>query len=301
MSKTDSDSVFKFIAGGSAGILAKSLVAPIDRVKFLFMGTVRHFNLKSLYKELFRIHNEEGLRSFWKGNLAQLLRVFPYSGIVIPNQQFSVYDRVEKLLANHLNDSSAKKALKKFISGSAAGTAAVLVTYPFDVMRTRLAYQTTGQVYKGIFHGFYTIFANEGPQTLFRGIVPTVTGVSLYGGTTFCIFFSLKQWAPDASKTEIFCYGSFAGLAGQIVAYPFDVVRKRMLAHGFIEKVSNWKATEGGQKMEGTWSYFRMIWKHEGVKGLLKGITLNFVKAPVMLGTVHLINHLINKSADRDY
>ena len=82
MSKTDYDSAIKFFAGGCAGIFAKSMIAPIDRVKFLFMGTMRKFNIPSLYKELGRIWVEEGLRSFWKGNLAQIIRVFPYSGIV---------------------------------------------------------------------------------------------------------------------------------------------------------------------------------------------------------------------------
>ena len=77
------DSLLKFFSGGCAGVIAKTIVAPIDRVKFLFMGTVRKFNLHSLRFEIKRIMVQEGLRSFWKGNLVQLIRVFPYSGIVI--------------------------------------------------------------------------------------------------------------------------------------------------------------------------------------------------------------------------
>ena len=77
------DSVLKFFSGGCAGVIAKTLVAPIDRVKFLFMGTVRDFNLHSLKFEIKRIKVQEGVRSYWKGNLVQLMRIFPYSGIVI--------------------------------------------------------------------------------------------------------------------------------------------------------------------------------------------------------------------------
>jgi Mitochondrial carrier protein len=82
-SKKDYESVLKFISGGVAGMIAKTIVAPIDRTKFLFMGTIRHFTIQSLLQELKRIKIEEGIKSYWKGNLAQLLRVFPYSGIVI--------------------------------------------------------------------------------------------------------------------------------------------------------------------------------------------------------------------------
>ena len=156
-------------------------------------------------------------------------------------------------------------------------------------------------MYNGIIHGFYTMLVKEGPSTFFRGIVPTLAGVSLYGGTTFCIFFSLKNAFKDAGKIEIFMFGSFAGLAGQIVAYPFDVVRKRMLAHGFIEKVSTYQSSAKGEKLNNMTSYFKMIWKYEGIKGLLKGFSLNFVKAPIMLGTVHLTNHLITKSLDEGH
>ena len=83
MSRTDYDSVLKFVSGGFAGMIAKTAVAPIDRVKFLFMGTIRDFTAKTLHSELKRILAEEGVKSFWKGNLAQIIRVFPYSGMVL--------------------------------------------------------------------------------------------------------------------------------------------------------------------------------------------------------------------------
>lgn len=82
MSSPDYDSILKFVSGGLAGMIAKTAVAPIDRVKFLFMGTIRNFTAITMKSELKRIFIEEGMRSFWKGNLAQLIRVFPYSGTV---------------------------------------------------------------------------------------------------------------------------------------------------------------------------------------------------------------------------
>lgn len=187
------------------------------------------------------------------------------------------------------------------MSGSLAGTAAVMFTYPFDVIRTRLAYQTTIKLYNGITHGFYTMLRDEGIGSLFKGITPTVLGVGIYGGITFSIFFTLKNAFVNASKTEIFLFGSFAGLAGQIISYPFDVVRKRMLAKGFIEQVSLFQSSFKDEHPKSVWSYLKMIYRYEGVRGLMKGVSLNFIKAPVMLGTVHLVNDIIHKHLNEDY
>ena len=64
------------------------------------------------------------------------------------------------------------------------GFVAVAFTYPLDVVRTRLAFQVTGEhVYLGIRHAFHTIFHKEGGvKALYRGIVPTILGMAPYAG-----------------------------------------------------------------------------------------------------------------------
>ena len=147
----------------------------------------------------------------------------------------------------------------------------------------------------------YTMAFKERTTAMFRGISPTLFGMAIYGGTTFSIFFTLKNSVQAPSHLQVFAFGAIGGLLGQILSYPFDVVRKRMLAIGFIEKVSDFKSSyDGDKKIYGMRGVFRTIWKHEGYRGLLKGLSLNFVKAPIMLGTVHLSNHIINKELDRE-
>ena len=188
-----------------------------------------------------------------------------------------------------------------FVSGSIAGSAAVFFTYPFDVIRTRLAYQTTKKVYNGMLHAMYVMVFKEKTTAMLRGISPTLFGMGIYGGTSFSIFFSLKNSLKDPSNLEIFAFGAIGGLVGQILSYPFDVVRKRMLALGFIEKVSDFKSGyDGDHKSYKMRNVFIMIWKQEGYRGLLKGLSLNFIKAPIMLGTVHLSNFVINKKLTKD-
>lgn len=47
----------------------------------------------------------------------------------------------------------------KFFAGSAAGITAVLLTYPLDTIRARLAFQVTGEhIYSGITNAAITMF-----------------------------------------------------------------------------------------------------------------------------------------------
>ncbi len=68
-------------------MLAKSVVAPIDRIKILYQVTSTHFRLRDVPSVAVSIIEKEGLEALWKGNMATMIRVFPYSGI-----QFMVFD-----------------------------------------------------------------------------------------------------------------------------------------------------------------------------------------------------------------
>ena len=68
-------------------MLAKSVVAPIDRIKILYQVTSTRFRLRDVPSVAMSIIEKEGMEALWKGNLATMIRVFPYSGI-----QFMVFD-----------------------------------------------------------------------------------------------------------------------------------------------------------------------------------------------------------------
>ena len=64
------------------------------------------------------------------------------------------------------------------------GMTAVLVTYPLDMIRARLAFQVAGEdIYLGIRHAIKVIVTKEGGvMALYRGIVPTMIGMVPYAG-----------------------------------------------------------------------------------------------------------------------
>ena len=75
------------MAGGVAGTISKTIVAPIERVKLVLQ--VQQVNLEQIplekrYKGIgdafVRIPQEQGILSLWRGNLANVIRYFPTQG-----------------------------------------------------------------------------------------------------------------------------------------------------------------------------------------------------------------------------
>ena len=74
------NSIKSFIAGGIAGSLAKTCIAPLERTKILMQvsqmyGWYDYGSLSGAMKEIVR---KDGLLGFFRGNAAAIARIFPY-------------------------------------------------------------------------------------------------------------------------------------------------------------------------------------------------------------------------------
>ncbi|KAG8953146.1 hypothetical protein FRC04_003094 [Tulasnella sp. 424] len=118
---------------------AKTAIAPLDRVKILFQASNPEFQKYSgSWTGMFRaarvIQKESGFRGLLQGHSATLLRVFPYAAI-----KFVAYDQLHNLL---MPTRERETSLRRFVAGAGAGATSVLFTYPLELVRVRLAYQT---------------------------------------------------------------------------------------------------------------------------------------------------------------
>lgn len=283
---------------------SKSVVAPLDRIKILLQAKNHHYVEQGVFSGLRKIVGHENLLALYKGNGAQMVRIFPYAAT-----QFSAFEMYKKVLGNVMG---SHPHVTKFVAGAAAGVTAVLLTYPLDTIRARLAFQVTGEhIYSGITNVAVTMFKQEGGiKALYQGFTPTLIGMIPYAGLSFYCFESLKflsmkhipQWTCHSSPqntsglvlnlpTTLFC-GGMAGAIAQSFSYPMDVIRRRM-------QLANVTPETAGSRSLGMIETLKNIYREDGiVRGVYRGMSINYLRAIPMVSasftTYELMKQLLN-------
>ncbi|NWI18621.1 S2542 protein, partial [Crypturellus soui] len=282
------------MSGALAGAVAKTAVAPLDRTKIMFQGKsccrLEQPGFAEAYRLIYRTYLNEGFWSLWRGNSATMVRVVPYAAI-----QFCAHEEYKQLLGSYYGfQGKALTPFPRFIAGSLAGTTAAMLTYPLDMVRARMAV-TPKEMYSNIVHVFIRISREEGLKTLYRGFTPTILGVIPYAGLSFFTYETLKKLHADhsgksqPSPPERLLFGACAGLIGQSASYPLDVVRRRMQTAGVM-----------GHTYSSILLTMQEIIREEGlIRGLYKGLSMNWVKGPIAVGisftTFDLMQILLRK------
>ncbi|XP_075251651.1 solute carrier family 25 member 16-like [Convolutriloba macropyga] len=272
-----------FLAGGIAGCCAKTAVAPLDRTKILLQVHSSAYKEKSrVFKIMTNIYKEEGVPGLYRGNMAMIIRVFPYAAL-----QFTTYEQYRRIFyATFGPDSHFGRALP----GSCAGLTAVTFTYPLEFVRSRLAYQTKANIiytsYLDTFRKVYT--AEDGLRAFYRGITASWLGMIPYAGLSFYTFETLKRkclktrWnvicktnANDPNELVLRSFvhsviGGFAGAVAQTVSYPCDVTRRRMQLSRILPHSKEYKNII---------STMKFVYKEHGIiNGLYKGLSINYMR-----------------------
>ncbi|XP_054165502.1 solute carrier family 25 member 16-like [Oppia nitens] len=284
-----------FLAGGIAGMTSKTAVAPLDRIKILLQVHNIHYKEYGVFTGLRAIIRNEKFLSLYKGNGAQMVRIFPYAAVQY--MSFEIYKRGLSILFREAESGKVNHSLK-FFAGSMAGVTSAMMTYPLDLVRARLAFHVSHAGVDGIkiptsiVGTLVYVFQNEGRIVgLYRGITPTVLAMIPYGGCNFYMFERLKHLAVEYMPTicgyekdgktilnipsKLLC-GGIAGAIGQTIVYPLDVARRRMQ----LSMTSN----ETKKFSEGFLKTLNITYKDYGVaRGLYRGMSINYIRAVPMV------------------
>lgn len=228
-----------------------------------------------------------------------MVRIFPYAAV-----QFMSFEAYKRLLNGIFATNQTVNHKLKFFAGSMAGVTSVLMTYPLDLVRARLAsvvntkavvLNTIGASNSApttIVGTIGHVFRNEGGfNGLYRGITPTILAMIPYGGCNFYMFERLKHFCIHYGP-EIFCYrdneklilnvpakllcGGVAGAIGQTVIYPLDVARRRMQ----LSMASPETAIYSKSFLQTLSVTYR---SHGIVRGLYRGMSVNYIRAIPMV------------------
>ncbi|RKO87984.1 mitochondrial carrier domain-containing protein [Blyttiomyces helicus] len=298
------------LAGGIAGCAAKTVVAPLDRVKILFQTNNPRFEKFSgrflgVFRAAKEIRDERGIRGLFQGHSATLLRIFPYAAI-----KFMAYEQLKGVMAG---EGGKLGPAMNAVAGSLAGMSSVFVAYPLDLLRVRLAYEvhageapTLIGTARTIYHEPNVFYPNPSPVArpavgvlnFYRGFMPTIYGIIPYAGVSFLVYERLKTFAkialapytlaPESTPTRptltwwayLSC-GAISGAVAQTSSYPFEVIRRHMQVAGSPASPTSARSTPEQSEAAArrtTFQTAQRIWNRKGARGFFVGLSIGYMK-----------------------
>lgn len=259
------------------------------------------------------IHQQNGVRGLFRGHSATLLRIFPYAGL-----KFLAYEQFRHVL---IPTPAHETPLRRLASGSAAGLSSVFITYPLEVIRVRLAFETKqdsrsslSKICKQIYYerqpkpsstiplpaAAATVAATATPKSglvnFYRGFSPTLVGMLPYAGVSFLTHDTAGDWLRSRSLAPYTMTTSTTGRP--ILRYWAE-----LLSGGFAGLVSQTAAyplevvrrrmqvggAVGDGHRLGMGETTAAIWRERGWRGFFVGLGIGYVKVVPMVAVSFLV------------
>lgn len=277
------------------------ILVQAQNVAYKDLGVVS--GLKSMVKN-------ESFLGLYKGNGAQAIRIFPYSGI-----QFFSFELYKKNIFGPMLDSKPGQAnhMQKLLAGGAAGGTAVILTYPLDLVRARLTFQVkskgsiaepkAGSILSrsAIISTMVHAFKNEGgTKALYRGMSATLIAMIPYNACNFYTVDSSKRLALQ-SHPQIFgrvdpktgeltlktqsrlLFAAMSAAVANTIGYPLDVARRRMQLALLSSDTARFS--------ENAFKTLKLIYQENGIaKGLYRGLSINYLRVVPLFAVQYATN-----------
>lgn len=162
-------------AGASARVIAATVISPLELIRTKMQS--QQLSYKELGRAVKTTMASEGIFSLWRGLSPTLLRDVPFSALYWANYEFLKERMLRMTHTNHPTMSMS------FTAGAISGTAAAVITLPFDVVKTHRQIELGGEAAKGgrnvsTTHLIHKIYKEKGYRGLFVGIVPRIIKVA---------------------------------------------------------------------------------------------------------------------------
>ncbi|XP_035516687.1 calcium-binding mitochondrial carrier protein SCaMC-1 isoform X2 [Morone saxatilis] len=258
----------QLMAGAIAGSVSRTGTAPLDRLKVFRQvhgSTDFTGNVRSTFQYMVK---EGGLRSLWRGNGINVLKIAPETAI-----KFTAYEQIKNVMRGG-NESRNLRVTERFLAGCLAGAIAQTAIYPMEVLKTRLTLRKTGQ-YSGIADCAKQIIQREGVTAFYKGYLPNMLSIVPYAGIDLAVYETLKfAWLnrnrglADPGVMVLVGCGAVSSTCGQLASYPLALIRTRMQAQASVK---------GSPKLSMSTLLYNIM-TQEGVAGLYRGISPNLLK-----------------------
>lgn len=175
-----------------------------------------------------------------------------------------------------------KELLTKIRHPFQTGTFTALLTNPIWVIKTRMLSTSSNYpgAYTSISDGVRQIFRSEGWRGFYKGLVPSLFGVS-HGALQFMAYEKLKisarrrvgvggiaQQQRDLRTFDFLLLSGLAKIFAAVLSYPYQVIRARLQIYD----------TDTAKAYKGSRDAVTQVWRHEGIKGFYKGLAPNLLR-----------------------
>lgn len=251
------------IAGGVAGIVADSVLHPVDTVKARMQATpvARYASMRAAFAA---IAASEGVRrGLYAGYGAVLAGTVPTHAIMFAS--YKLFKRAAEPRA-----SDAALPLVDFAAGAAGEVLALAPYVPAEVVAKRMQVAAVGPArnYRSTPHALRVIWATEGVRGLYAGLLPTMLRDVPFTAIQFSLFTGGKDLHRRLTAREELGHvgatvlGAVVGVVAAAATNPADVIKTRLMT----------QARGSDQEYRGVVHCFRKIVEREGLAGLGKGV-----------------------------
>lgn len=257
----------------------RAITAPLDTIKIRLQLLQLHSPSSSGTQAISKILREEGIRALWKGNVPAEYLYILYGGAQFTsysalNHQFNEFQKSHGFSLSQLTHS--------FIVGCGVGVLSTVVTYPFDLLRTRLAAHESKH-FLSMSGTIREIYKQNGISGFYVGLQPSLLSIVASSGFFFWSY-ALARSATEVLPVEhvwgveAMC-GFVAGTTAKALSFPLDTIRKR------------------AQIVQPS-SVIQMLflnWKNHGILGFYRGFFFSLLKtAPTSAISMAVYEYVIS-------
>ena len=275
----------KLVSGGVASAISKTVFAPAERLKLIWQTSLMSSSDRSVLDASRRILKDQGLMSFWRGNGTNLMRIMPTYAM-----RFTFFDFFRDLTTE---EGVPPTLTQQMMAGAMSGLTTASVTYPLDLLRTRISTNSSSKVTSGVFRLASTIVEKEGGiRALYKGFFVSALEITPYLAITLGGYEFLKSYllsmsddnisTLDTKRSLLAAWGS--GLAGSIACYPLDSVKRQLMLDTNLERYN-------GRIL----ICVQRVYNEIGIRAFYRGCTLNALKSAPVTAVTYVLNDRIRE------
>lgn len=209
------------LCGGLSAAVSRTATAPLDRLRVYFQNKTSRLKLlprpqsagaragfgQEFMLAVKEIYANGGLRSFWRGNSLELIKMIPGSAF-----QFTFFEISKSLIATYVEGKTDRSRISdtgRFAAGGLAGATAMVAGFPISTVKTRVMSQivmdrslpNAGQpATEGRHIALRTasdMWRAGGVRAFYKGLPVALLGIVPYSGTNLALFELLRREYVD--------------------------------------------------------------------------------------------------------